>query len=59
MRVGDRLGNVVSRKVCGPLDSRESIQYYELGHSEHGMMAPGWGTMSLGREALCVGRLLV
>ena len=26
MWVGDMLGNVVSRKMCGPLDSRESMQ---------------------------------
>ena len=26
MWVGDMLGNVVSRKTCGPLDSRESMQ---------------------------------
>ena len=34
MWVGDMLGNVVSRKMCGPLDSRESIKFYEHRHTD-------------------------
>ena len=31
---GDMLGIVSSRKMCGPLDSRESIQFCEHSHSD-------------------------
>ena len=35
MWVGDMLGNVVSRNMCGPLYIMDSIQFYEHNHSDH------------------------
>ena len=34
MWVGDVLGNVICRKMCGPLDIRESMQFYDHSHGD-------------------------
>ena len=61
MWVGDMLGKVVSRKMCGPLDSRESMQV--LGSALPGVRIPKtpwlrlserpWDHKPLRRQSLC------
>ena len=61
MWVGDMLGNVVSRKcvVLWTVGKASSSMNKVTVTLEHGRMTQEWGTFSLGRETLSLGRLQV